>query len=91
MNDREKIIIAIEKAKKQSEECALDRIVVPFKEADMILALLKESEPVKVIIHDEDEWYGFYAECPECACKWMMDFEKLKYCPHCGKAVKYDG
>lgn len=44
MTDRQKIINAIEKAKKQSEEYALDRIVVPFKEADMILALLKEQE-----------------------------------------------
>lgn len=44
MTDRQKIINAIEKAKKQSEEYALDCIVVPFKEADMILALLKEQE-----------------------------------------------
>jgi len=44
MNDREKIIRAIEKAKKQSEEYAQDRIIVPFKEADMILSLLKEQE-----------------------------------------------
>lgn len=42
MTDREKIINAIEKAKKQSEENAQDRIIVPFKEADMIIALLKE-------------------------------------------------
>ena len=42
--DREKIINAIEKAKKQSEEYAQDRIIVPFKEADMILALLKEQK-----------------------------------------------
>ena len=45
MTDSEKIIKAIEKAKKQSEQYALDRIVVPFKEADMILAMLKEQEP----------------------------------------------
>jgi len=44
MTDREKIINAIEKAKKQSEEYAQDCIIVPFKEADMILALLKEQQ-----------------------------------------------
>ena len=49
--DREKIINAIEKAKKQSEEYAQDRIIVPFKEADMILALLKEQEAV---VHCKD-------------------------------------
>ena len=54
------------------------------------LELLKGQEPVKVIIHDEDEWYGFYAQCPECTCEWMMDHEKLKYCPHCGKRVKWE-
>ena len=54
------------------------------------LELLKEPEPVKVIVHDEDEWYGFYAQCPECGCEWMMDHEKLKYCPHCRKPVKWE-
>ena len=44
MTDREKIISAIEKAKKESAENALDRIIVPFKEANMIIDLLKEQE-----------------------------------------------
>ena len=44
MADREKIINAIEKAKKQSEDYAQDTIIVPFKEADMILALPKEQK-----------------------------------------------
>lgn len=44
MNNREKIINALEKAKKQSEEFAQDIIIVPFKETDMIIALLKEQE-----------------------------------------------
>lgn len=57
MTDREKIIKAIEKAKKQSEQYALDRIVVPFKEADMILALLKEQE-ARVLNWDEVENYS---------------------------------
>lgn len=44
MDNREKIISAIEKAKKQSEEYAQEYILVPFKEADMIIALLKEQK-----------------------------------------------
>ena len=54
MNAREKIINSIEKAKKQSEEYAQDRIIVPFKEADMIIALLKEQE-AKVLTIDQLE------------------------------------
>ena len=52
ITDREKIINAIEKAKKQSEEYAQDHIIVPFKEADMILALLKGQE-ARVMTLDE--------------------------------------
>lgn len=52
MTDREKIINAIEKAKKQSEEYDQDCIIVPFKEADMILAMLKEQE-ARVMTLDE--------------------------------------
>ena len=46
MNDREKIISAIEKAKKQSEEYAQDSIILPFREADMILSLLKDQPEI---------------------------------------------
>ena len=46
MDAREKIINAIEKAKKQSEEYAQERIIVPFKEADMIITMLKEQPEI---------------------------------------------
>lgn len=49
MADREKVISAIEKAKEQSEEYGLDRILVDFKAADMILELLKEQEAIESI------------------------------------------
>ena len=83
--DREKIINAIEKAKKQSEEYAQDRIIVPFKETDMILALLKEQEAVvrcKDCKHrpKEPNWKtyedGFDIEFPEgskCPCQCSDD------------------
>ena len=47
MHDREKLVIAIERAKEQSEEYGLDRILVDFKAVDMILELLKEQEDEK--------------------------------------------
>ena len=49
MADREKIISAIEKAKKQSEKYGLDSILVDFKAADMILELLKDQKPINYV------------------------------------------
>lgn len=57
MNNREKIISALEKAKKQSEEHAQDIIIVPFRETDMILALLKEHEPRVMTLDELTEIY----------------------------------
>lgn len=47
MTDREKLVIAIKQAKEQSKEYGLDRILVDFQAADMILGLLKEQEDEK--------------------------------------------
>lgn len=44
MTDTEKLIRALERAKQQSADNGIDRIIVPFKETDMILELLKEKE-----------------------------------------------
>lgn len=86
MTDREKIINAIEKAKKQSKEYALDRIVVPFKEADMILALLKEQEAVEPEVEVLNEIDRLYM-CPKC--HKCFFYEKQKYCDQCGQEVKW--
>ena len=99
MTDMEKIIRAIEKAKKQSKEYAQDCIVVPFKEADMILALLKKQEAKtgKWILDDEDanSW-----ECSECGGLLMINDgtpheNDWYFCPYCGskleeQAVKWE-
>lgn len=87
MTDREKIIKAIEKAKKQSEQYALDRIVIPFKEADMILALLKEQEAVEPEVEVLNEIDRIY-RCPKC--HKCFFYEKQKYCDQCGQAVKWE-
>jgi hypothetical protein len=89
MTDREKIISAIEKAKKQSAEYAQDRIIVPFKETDMILALLKEQEAVEPYSMNAERTYGI---CPQCG-KIIFRYgnvEENHYCGVCGKAVKWN-
>jgi hypothetical protein len=93
MADLEKIIAAIEKAKKQSEENGLDRIIVPFKETDMILALLKEQEAVKPILEQDSMVCGVCGH--EVIWQKMLGDgilvdETLDYCPHCGRAVKWE-
>ncbi len=42
---RKTLIRAIERAKAQSAEYGLADIIVPFKEADLILSILKEDDP----------------------------------------------
>ena len=94
MTDREKIINAIEKAKKQSKEYAQDRIVVPFKEADMILALLKEQEPI--LLENQHKPYGDFlnanapwvSRCPRCGKK--VEGKQTRFCKYCGQAVKWE-
>ena len=87
MTDREKIINAIEKAKKQSEEYAQDRIIVPFKEADMILALLKEPEAVEPkVIRMNDFGHPVHA-CGKCG---LLITESMNYCHECGKRIDWE-
>ena len=85
MTDREKIIRAIEKAKKQSAEYAQDRIIVPFKETDMILALLKEQEAV------QPKEIAYAWRCGKCD-EYLTAIEnhRIRFCPYCGKAVKWE-
>lgn len=99
MTDRDKIINAIEKAKKQSNEYALDRIIVPFKEADMILAILKEREPKQivrkqVIRENSDGSTDYFTEwsCPHCGKILDRGFGApwIDFCYKCGKAVKWE-
>ena len=91
MIDREKLVIAIERAKEQSEEYGLDHILVDFKAVDMILELLKEQEPMQV----KTDMYG-NAYCPWCSTDRTIEMgaQRLhlgtQFCPYCGKKVKWD-
>ena len=62
MNDAEKMITAIEKAKRQSAENAQDVIIVPFREADIIISLLKDRGAV-VRCKDCRYWVSGVKEC----------------------------
>lgn len=105
MTDREKIINAIEKAKKQSEEYAQDRIIVPFKEADMILTLLKEQEAKQAIkqtyyvmmnrdYENPVEVTRYDWLCPTCKSLLCRDIDVIDdnyhFCKVCGQAVKWE-
>ena len=88
MTDREKIVNAIEKAKKQSEEYAQDRIIVPFKETDIILAMLKEKEP-KYVNSIAQQISCLSGTCPKCG-KMLNTTCNKNFCGDCGQAVKWD-
>ena len=52
---------------------------------DNAIAILKDQEPL--MIHNRN----FTATCPECHLPWMMwQPDYMRYCPYCGKAVKWD-
>lgn len=94
MTDREKIIRAIEKAKKQSKEYAIGEIIVPFKEADMIIALLKEQEAKTGKWIEQTDYMGdTYYDCSVCNESWITIegtpwLNGMNYCPHCGAKME---
>lgn len=54
------------------------------------LELLKGQEPLTIQSGRIDEIYNNIAECPECGMEWAMWLpDKMRYCPGCGKAVKW--
>lgn len=56
------------------------------------LELLKLQEPLVIRKKIADEILDDYiAECPECGMVWSMwHSEKMRFCPGCVKAVKWD-
>ena len=99
MADREKVIKGLEHCGQPTEcvGCPYDSLTggcFTKLKADA-LELLKEQKPEEPLIirKDEvDEVYDYIAKCPECGMTWAMwHSEKMRYCPGCGKAVKWDG
>ena len=55
------------------------------------LELLEEKEPLIIKKDNVDEVYDYMAECPECGMIWAMWYsERMRYCPGCGRKVKWD-
>ena len=55
------------------------------------LELLKAQEPLLIKRDTVDEIYGYIAECPNCGIHFSAwEEEKIRFCPGCGKAVKWD-
>lgn len=94
MPDREKVIKALERAKAQSDEYAQDHIIVPFKELDMILALLREQETEYKPDGPDFIDGRMYTRWKCTSCQYFVCTEKgtpdMKYCPKCGRRVKWD-
>lgn len=54
--------------------------------------LLEEQEPLIIHKYEFDEIYNYIAVCPECEMNWAMwEPDRMRYCPGCGRAVKWDG
>ena len=100
MTDREKAIKGLECLANENAGCYTD---CPYyadnrcfsKTAADALALLREQEPVKP--EPREIWVGsngaFVLEwhCGACGCGVMKnDRWQTKFCPECGKAVKWD-
>ena len=55
------------------------------------LALLREQETVRFKVKQQRRSYPFWdAECSGCGYKTSTIHENWKYCPECGKKVKWD-
>ena len=85
MTDRERLIVAIERAKEQSDEAGLDCIVVKFKEANLIIELLKD-EPLPVL--NVGKCGIYFGDCPHCGKR--VTKKNTSYCPYCGRRVKWE-
>ena len=90
MNNREKVIKDFEtEIMNFTPSCTSDELLKEIMET--ALELLKEQEPLIIRKESEDEIYNYIAECPECGTEWAMcHSEKMRFCPGCGKAVKWD-
>lgn len=49
------------------------------------LALLREQEPVEPLWHE----YGPYSFWTCAGCDGIIDHDDYKFCPHCGRKVKW--
>ena len=97
MADREKVIKGLETCYCPPSKCE----VCPYNDLPSwgcnnalcldALKLLKEQEPIIIPMDEIDEIYSYIAVCPKCKMTWTMwRPDRMRYCPGCGKAMKWD-
>lgn len=101
MTDREKVIEELERLSEwlfHQYQVVYDgdapNYYDAYKTVDDAIALLKEQEPEEPLIilkKRVEEVYDYLAECPKCCMEWAMwHSEKMRYCPGCGRKVKWN-
>ena len=65
---------------------------MPLDLVQYAVHMLEEHEPLLIKRDTVDEIYNYVAECPNCGIHFSAwEDEKIRFCPGCGKAVKWDG
>ena len=77
--DREKLIEDIEK---QMSEPTNEYVVLWFSEAEYVLELLKEHDPVKPRVSSVEQRCG--------NCNYVIEKDGWKACPWCGKPIDWE-
>lgn len=98
MPDREKVIRAVETCFDswidKHRDMGLDLHEVERMKRDALELLKNEYEFVKVKHHDisnaDDTTFDDEFWCEGCGTVWQMAKEETNFCPHCGRAVKWN-
>jgi len=99
MTDREKVIKGLadisEYARAKADIAGIGKGKEVFdsyyRAAEDAIALLREQEPVQFKVTRQDKSYPFWdSVCTGCGYKTSTVKDYWKYCPVCGRAVKWD-
>ena len=93
MTERDQMAVYILASKDISKELGLNFIVLNFKDADKVVEMLKEQEPVKPVVN-QDEWIcgccGSWLERQRMIHPGAILHDLCEYCPSCGKNVDWE-
>ena len=93
MTERDQMAVYILASKDISKELGLDFVILNFKDADKVAEMLKEQEPVKPVVN-QDEWVcgccGSWLERQRMIHPGAILHDLCEYCPSCGKKVDWE-
>lgn len=93
MTERDQMTVYILASKDISKELGLDFVILNFKDADKVAEMLKEQEPVKPVVN-QDEWVcgccGSWLERQRMIHPGAILHDLCEYCPQCGKKVDWE-